>query len=335
MGKVFDWLKCKCAYLRRYFPILKRGVIGCLKKNLWVVTGFCAVLFVWSIYPFLMDYMAGPSPITVSDGSPDPDVHRQAYLGAIGDSFGALNTLFSGLAFAGIIISIFLQSKELKETREEVKNQGEQLKSQAETMDRQLAVMDKQAFETTFFQMLKLHQDVVGAVVYGRKNSQISGLSAIHEMAKNLMNEQNGIKRSELSCVETKSSILECYMKFYGENESRLGHYFRNLYHILKLVDGHDLEEGEKKFYVNVVRSQLSNSDFILLFYNGLSAHGSEKFKPLLEKYEFFEHLTVPDYFLEFDIFLYEKNAYGITNTRILEKYKAHLEEGGNDSGLI
>ena len=38
----------------------------------------------------------------------------------IGDSFGLLNTLFSGLAFAGVIITILLQREELKLQREEL-----------------------------------------------------------------------------------------------------------------------------------------------------------------------------------------------------------------------
>lgn len=38
-----------------------------------------------------------------------------------GDSFGALNALFSGLAFAGIIYTIQLQRKELQLQREELK----------------------------------------------------------------------------------------------------------------------------------------------------------------------------------------------------------------------
>ena len=37
--------------------------------------------------------------------------------GTFGDSFGVLNTLFSGLAFAGIIVSIKMQNDEMREER--------------------------------------------------------------------------------------------------------------------------------------------------------------------------------------------------------------------------
>ncbi|QGY47849.1 hypothetical protein GM418_30595 [Maribellus comscasis] len=40
---------------------------------------------------------------------------------ALGDSFGAINSLFSGLAFGGLIYTILLQRKELELQREEIK----------------------------------------------------------------------------------------------------------------------------------------------------------------------------------------------------------------------
>lgn len=45
----------------------------------------------------------------------------QAEHGQFGDLFGGLNALFSGLAFAGVIITIVMQMKELELTRDELK----------------------------------------------------------------------------------------------------------------------------------------------------------------------------------------------------------------------
>jgi hypothetical protein len=41
--------------------------------------------------------------------------------GTIGDSFGAVNALFSGLALAGVVCAILLQREELQLQREEIK----------------------------------------------------------------------------------------------------------------------------------------------------------------------------------------------------------------------
>ncbi len=52
-----------------------------------------------------------------------------------GDSFGAVNALFSALAFAGIIITILLQRKELALQREELANTRLELKKSAEAQE--------------------------------------------------------------------------------------------------------------------------------------------------------------------------------------------------------
>ena len=46
--------------------------------------------------------------------------------GPFGDTFGALNTLFSGLALSGVIVTILIQKKELKNQRIELKLQREE-----------------------------------------------------------------------------------------------------------------------------------------------------------------------------------------------------------------
>ena len=52
-------------------------------------------------------------------------------MGQFGDLFGSINALFSGLAFAGLIYTIYLQNNELKDTHDEIiksaKKQGLQL----------------------------------------------------------------------------------------------------------------------------------------------------------------------------------------------------------------
>ncbi|MCR6650947.1 MAG: hypothetical protein NVV73_05335 [Cellvibrionaceae bacterium] len=67
--------------------------------------------------------------------------------GLFGDKFGAVNSLFSGLAFAGIILTLMLQRKELSISRKEV---------------------GRQQFDNTFFNLLKLHVDITSKIsLYG------------------------------------------------------------------------------------------------------------------------------------------------------------------------
>lgn len=70
--------------------------------------------------------------------------------GSFGDKFGFINSLFSGLALAGIIYSIFLQQKELSHQRTELKETKEEFKDQN--------------FQTTFFNLLKIQNQLANDI---------------------------------------------------------------------------------------------------------------------------------------------------------------------------
>ena len=62
-----------------------------------------------------------------------------------GDMFGGLNTFFSGLAFLGIIYTIFLQREELHLQRKELELTREELKRTAEAQEKSEKALSKQA----------------------------------------------------------------------------------------------------------------------------------------------------------------------------------------------
>ena len=57
--------------------------------------------------------------------------------GTFGDKFGAVNSLFSGLAFAGLIYTIYLQQEELRLQREELRQTREEMARQTREFDEQ------------------------------------------------------------------------------------------------------------------------------------------------------------------------------------------------------
>ncbi|MFW9641928.1 hypothetical protein V3H44_22885 [Vibrio parahaemolyticus] len=65
--------------------------------------------------------------------------------GVFGDSFGPLTALFSGLAFAGMIITILMQREELKLQREELSLTREELSKAAVAQQKQVDLMLKSA----------------------------------------------------------------------------------------------------------------------------------------------------------------------------------------------
>ena len=212
-------------------------------------------------------------------------LHTWEDRGLFGDMFGVGNAVFSALAFGGVILAIFLQQKgltlqrqELELTRNEVKVQGRQLQDQAETLK-------KQNLENTFFQLLGFHQDILQNITYNGK-----GRDAISKIVVGLRNEYSS-KFDHNALADDLERIQATYERFHEKFHSHIGHYFRNLYHILKFINESPATEGEKKLYGRLVRAQLSSDELVLLFYNCLSKVGIEKFKPLVEEFSMLQHI--------------------------------------------
>lgn len=271
-----------------------------------------AVILIWLTFPGWMNKVFL---IPIDENTPGA-------LGTFGDSFGVLNTLFSGLAFSGIIVSIFLQSKELKETRGEIKAQGAQFQLQTEALN-------KQVLESTFFQLLNLHNEITQSVslepsgYYSDQKPHITGRAALKELYINKFKSKIFIYELGLSDSDCPTDKNEYYLMFHEAYGSQLGHYFRNIYQILKFVDQSTVQN--KKFYTNLLRAQLSSYELALLFFNCISALGIERFKPLVEKYEFFEHLPRLDDMSNAEIRMYSKSAYGSTNKDFLKAYDSPI----------
>jgi len=66
-------------------------------------------------------------------------------VGEFGDMFGAINSLFSGLAFAGVIYAIILQKEELRLQRKELEMTRKELSRTAEAQEKSEEVLSAQA----------------------------------------------------------------------------------------------------------------------------------------------------------------------------------------------
>lgn len=69
--------------------------------------------------------------------------------GQFGDMFGVVNTLFSGLAFAGVIYAILLQRQDLALQREELKLTREELRRSAEAQEKSERALSTQALASS------------------------------------------------------------------------------------------------------------------------------------------------------------------------------------------
>jgi hypothetical protein len=212
--------------------------------------------------------------------------------------FGAVNALFSGLAFAGLIYAILLQREELEFQRQELIETRAELKGQKEHLAAQSKTLQKQNFENTFFQLLRLHHDIVSAMEFDGN----AGRECFESFLQNFAGHYR-----DLRTTSPGEMLNTAYLRFHEELQGRTGHYFRNLYNLVKFVKNSDVEN--KQFYANLVRAQLSSNELTLLFYNCLSSLGITKFKPLVEEFALLENMD-QDKALPEHRSLYEEGAF-------------------------
>jgi hypothetical protein len=204
-------------------------------------------------------------------------------------------------SFLILVATFFSQRQELLSARQELKVQN-----------RNIA---RQRFENTFFQMVQLHHQLVNSITYTDIESRPTGNYAIgggdqyipvtisgRTLFENLIDYFSIVgEQNEFD----KATLIDRFERLFKKHEQILGHYFRNLYHIIRMIDeSEDLikyDESEtidqiksfqeRKKYIRIIRAQLSSSELVLLLYNSLTENG-EEFYDLIVKYQLLNNLN-------------------------------------------
>lgn len=238
--------------------------------------------------------------------------------GQLGDMFGAVNSLFSGLAFAGLIVTLILQRKDLNLQRESIQQTNEQLGIQAREFEIQNKMAKQEQFRNTFFELLRMLQTIVSEMKVNVEESD----GKIRLVQGKKIFEELFTERDFMYYNESQARIFSIAQKARNKNDyeyisdpkifSFLFHYFRFVYRIIKYVDETDvLNSIEERYqYVAFLRSTLSNYEVAAIFYNCLSRNGREKFKPLVEKYALFDNIDDKILGSEEDLKLFADSAY-------------------------
>lgn len=226
--------------------------------------------------------------------------------GQFGDKFGAINALFAGCAFAGIIFTIFLQSREIRQTKS--------------MLEEQLTGANKNRFDGTFFELVRLHSDITAKLADLQHNGR-HAFKAFHERlissdadfpafcalnkftreeirvirdARSIPDEfKSRLQAADISNLETalergtaccdnylddtpalhEEKVRKAYTLAAEHHIDNYSHYFRNLYHALRFIKESELiGNAEKQRYAKILRSQLSEPELVGLFYNSLTS---------------------------------------------------------------
>lgn len=191
--------------------------------------------------------------------------------GEFGDSFGTLNALFSGLAFAGVVITLLMQKADLAVTRNQT---------------------NKQQIESQFYSILNLQQQVIQGfdLHLGSGTSRaktVQGRDCFREWRRKLKSRYEDLEHDYPKPIEVSIAAYDSVLR---SHLGDLGLYFRSLYNVFRFIEGVELSEQKK--YSVIVRSLLSDYELLFLFYNCLSMKG-ERFMRFAKAYSLFDNLNV------------------------------------------
>ncbi|RJS63085.1 putative phage abortive infection protein [Priestia filamentosa] len=230
-----------------------------------------------------------------------------ASAGPIGDFIAG--TMVPLLTFASTLILIST-----------LKNQNNDLNRQKQDLEDQSITLELQRFESTFFQLLNTHNQIIDDLSFIQGNNTSKGRTAfgkirsiINEKLKPKLKNINGQLTGEYSLVdksvvepkfqqltheqkiELYKSIVHVTQSFYVDYGHHFTHYLRFLYRIIKFIDEYHFkyEKNKKKVkeYVDIIRAPLSEDQLVVLYYNLFTLPGLNFIK-YVNEYELFDNLN-------------------------------------------
>lgn len=205
---------------------------------------------------------------------------NQESAGQFGDAFGAIASLMATIAAIGVYFT-FIQDR---------------------------AARAEQAFEDNFFRLLSNFESIAStiSITYSQPDAEISTpqfkypklIRVSNRTVIEKINDQDAIRlfiyliRNRLEPISYNDSkiIHRAYNAVYSEHVDRIGHYFRTLYHIFRLIDEHC--HGDKQRYARIARAHLRDSELRLVAYNLAVGEGRFKFKKLAREYALLHNMN-------------------------------------------
>jgi hypothetical protein len=246
--------------------------------------------------------------------------------GTFGDTFGALNALFSGLAFTGVIVTILIQKSELKNQRTELQLQ------RTEMQETRKEFLINRTTNLVYSQLARFEKSLTELTIT-HDGTTYTGNDAFLFLHDNKESVLPFAKTHEEYDAEIKTAIIKL-LKIYNPNKyqiEKFAHTAYNSVEVLKrLIYKTDLEIDELNDLKNLF---FANVGFINM---GVIKRISEVAEDEIK------HLTVEDYsdngldvgkLIRTNIFLKpikEFSALRLTNENFVEEKNAWIKSNGN-----
>lgn len=245
------------------------------------------------------------------------------------DLFGEYGEYIGGLvgslwALAGVTLfyeALRFQRTELRMQRHELELQRHEIIEQTEQSKRQNEMIEVQTFESTFFNLLSLHTEIVETIELEVRDYENESEEAAkkytgrdcfveyYQIFKKVFNFSfEKVTPEDFTPDSMKLLVEYSFRVFFEEHQANLGHYFRTLFTLFNFIDQSNLKN--KEFYISLSLSQLSNYELVLLYFHGLSDK-NKAFKPIIEKYSLLYQVP-EDELVDITRDIYDEKAFGI-----------------------
>ncbi|HIC8322433.1 hypothetical protein [Acinetobacter baumannii] len=237
------------------------------KKNFhWLILFVIlfAVIAAWLSFPVFFEWLI------TKQFHIDPEKYGQKF-GAVGDTYGSLNTLISSIALCAVAYSTWLQVTSLKETRE---SNNRQLELAKQSHDEQVKESQNAIFTAKFYGLLNLKNEKfhhLGIFINGE-----------HKTAYDLFGELAlafvDLLEGEWQDVEKldKSMVKKGYLDTIGKYEktfAQIFSYFLIYGDILTLIKNSEQTEEDKKFFKTVLSNSMAGQEQMVIVWLGTCYH--------------------------------------------------------------
>ncbi len=192
--------------------------------------------------------------------------------GVFGESFGVINTIFSGLAFAGLILTIYLQRHELAESKETFR---------------------KERFEDSFYRLLGYYRQNLDdiKIVDHREGTLYDGIGALGFLIRKL---HTTLQRYSplLDTGDPEDQKAYTY-KLFSEAQRILTRQTRYLGTLECLLEQIELElptVEARRPYWRILMSQLTIFEVKYIFYTCLVAPQDDRLRELIHRSDLSRH---------------------------------------------
>lgn len=207
---------------------------------------------------------------------PNPEVSGQ-----MGDMFGAVNALFSGWALTGVVVAIWLQSKELRLQREELEDTRKELKGQKKMLEKQSEIMGAQKAEDSFYKLLHSHLDAVKKYrSYEDGRMTEVGADKFHHVYSTY----EGGRIVDVNTGIIDKSNETSFKKMHDVFKSLTIPYFGRLELLLTYINNH-FDPKDQIFYTDIVKSHMTEYETKVIGLYEERYDGLATFFELVKKY--------------------------------------------------